>query len=81
MNANTDTNRSNNYCKLQCYPSTFLGINTYTNSGLLRNNNNTNTVSPSEVEITLTSQIIEYNKIIKKFNGTINGTVNLLITI
>ena len=75
MNANANTNRNHNYTKLQCYPSTFLGINTYTNTRFVASNNNADTVSPAALpalaELTLTSQILEYNKICKKFNGTI----------
>ena len=73
MNDTTNTNRNYNYNKLQCYPSTFLATSIYT-SNVVAGNNTTNTVPSSAIQVpdlVLTLQILEYNKICKKFNGTV----------
>lgn len=76
-NANQSANRN---CKTrrESYPNLFLGFGSYSNTGLLRSNNLTNhmsTLTLQDVDLSFSSQILEYNAICSKFNG-LNATYN-----
>ena len=73
-NANQDKNRNSN-TRRQSYYNIFPGFDSHSNSSLLRSNNLSNSISSiklQNIDLTFTSQILEYNKV----NGSYNPHVS-----
>ena len=80
-NANQPANR-NSKSRRESYPNLFLGFGSYSNTSLLRSNNLTNhmsTLKLQDIDLSFSSQILEYNKICRNSNE-VNATYNPYIS-
>ena len=76
-NANQPANRYSK-TRRESYPNLLLSVGSYSNTSFLRSNNLTNhmsTLKLQTVDLSFSSQILEYNKICRNINE-VNGSYN-----